>query len=52
MLRHLDARRNKLEASLTQMLPGDETADVMRLAALKGQLEPVSFRPKRVPRGP
>jgi O-acetyl-ADP-ribose deacetylase (regulator of RNase III) len=37
MLRHLDARRNKLEAELIQVLNAD--ADAARLALLKSQLD-------------
>jgi O-acetyl-ADP-ribose deacetylase (regulator of RNase III) len=41
MLRHLDARRNKLEADLIKTLAGDDAPDAVRLAALKEQLEQI-----------
>lgn len=41
MLRHLDARRNKLEAELIQVLAGDVAPEATGLAALKGQLEQI-----------
>jgi O-acetyl-ADP-ribose deacetylase (regulator of RNase III) len=40
MLRHLDARRNKLEAELMRVLAGDGP-DEARLAALNGQLQQI-----------
>lgn len=41
MLRHLDARRNKLEAELIQILAGDDAPDAAALTVLKGQLEQI-----------
>jgi hypothetical protein len=41
MLRHLDARRSKLEAELIQTLADNEAPDAARLAVLKGQLDQI-----------